>query len=210
MTTINPTVTPSETPSASPDVTLPSAGFTYTSSNTGVVKVSNSGVITPQTNDGNATVTVTYTDANGNQTSKSTSVYVYTKLKSLDILKSGSVCTGQTISITSNNSFQNIQLSPKYNSGNNYTVSSSYQGVTWTSSNQSVATVSTSGLVTPVANSEGTATITCKSSRDTTKSASITIKTSKVVKSIGGVESQYTIYTNAEPKSITLVPVINY
>jgi len=206
-----PDLTPSDTPTVTPSGT-PEAldGFTFRSSNIGVVTVSESGVITPKTGTGNADITVTYTDANGNQTSTSTRVNVYTKLNSLDIINSaGTSYKGKTISIVSNESFMNIQLNPKYNSGNNYTVSTTYQGVTWTSNNTSVATVE-NGYIKPVANSEGTATITCKSTVINSITAAVTISTSKEAKSIGGVSSQYTIYTNAEPSSITLNPVINY
>lgn len=207
---VTPTDTPSVSPSATPDVTVPLTGFTFTSSNSNVVAVSDSGVITPKVGTGIANVTVTYTDANGNQTSTSTSVNVYTKLTSLDIINdAGTSYKGNTISIVSNESISNIQLNPKYNSGNNYSVSSSYQGVTWYSDNTLVATVE-NGLISPVANSEGTATITCESTVISGITASVTIITSKEAQSISGVNSEYTIYTNAEPSSITLSPVINY
>ena len=113
---------------------------TWTSSNTSVATVSSSGVVTAKSV-GTTTITVTTEDGS----KKATCLVTVTPIK-----VSGVTLNSSTISIVNgNNMILTATVSPS-NAAN--------KNVSWTSSNTSVATVSSTGVVT--AKSVGTATIT--------------------------------------------------
>ena len=126
-------------------------GITWNSSNTGVATVDQSGNVTAKAN---GTTTITATTQNGK--SASCTVTVTTAITSLTVSPtSKTLKTGETVQLTATKN-----------------PSTATEGITWTSSNSSVATVNQNGLVT--AKGSGTATITVKSSTGG-KSATCTI-----------------------------------
>jgi hypothetical protein len=119
---------------ASTTLSSSTAGGVWSSSNTGIATVSSGGVVTGLAV-GNATITYTVTNGNGCVNSVTANISI-TALPVLSAISgSTSVCVGSTITLTN-----------------------STAGGVWSSSNTSVATVSSSGVVTGV--SAGTATIT--------------------------------------------------
>ena len=116
-------------------------GITWNSSNTEVATVDQSGNVTAKAN---GTTTITATTQNGK--SASCTVTVTTLITSLTVSPtSKTLKTGETVQLTATKN-----------------PSTATEGITWTSSNSSVATVNQNGLVT--AKGSGTATITVKSS----------------------------------------------
>ena len=116
-------------------------GITWNSSNTGVATVDQSGNVTAKAN---GMTTITATTQNGK--SASCTVTVTTAITSLTVSPtSKTLKTGETVQLTATKN-----------------PSTATEGITWTSSNSSVATVNQNGLVT--AKGSGTATITVKSS----------------------------------------------
>ena len=110
---------------------------------------------------------------------------------------SGQPSTPTVTSVTVNPSTLNLDLNGTTTSTLSATVygtNSPAQTVTWTSSNTSVATVSSSGVVT--AKALGTATITATSTVDTTKSGTCTVS---VINSIPTVDS-----VTVSPNSLNL------
>ncbi len=117
------------------------AGTTYSSNNTSVASVNNSGVLTVNTtNSGNATITVTIPASSG-YCSKVVTYNVSITCTNPGLSISGCVAGNMNIG-------DSRQLSASYNGGGN---------LTWSSDDTNIATVSSSGLVTAVA--EGTTTI---------------------------------------------------
>lgn len=133
-----------------------SLGVTFTSSDESILTVSATGLVTA-VSEGVAIVTVTSVEA----TTKSATVEI-TVLKDV------------TVSFTTPNSdvVMGSTLELVYSLVDNDSL-----GVTFTSSDESVLTVSATGLVTPV--SEGAATVTVTSIEDATKSATVDITISK-------------------------------
>ena len=128
--------------------------ITWKSDNTGIATVDGNGKVTAV---GNGTTKITATTANGK--SASCTVTVTTAITSLTVSPtSKTLKTGETVQLTA-------AKNP----------STATEGITWTSSNSSVATVNQNGLVT--AKGSGTATITVKSSTGG-KSATCTITVS--------------------------------
>ena len=126
-------------------------GITWNSSNTGVATVDQSGNVTAKAN---GTTTITATTQNGK--SASCTVTVTTAITSLTVSPtSKTLKTGETVQLTATKN-----------------PSTATEGITWTSSNSSVATIDQNGLV--IAKGSGTATITVKSSTGG-KSATCTI-----------------------------------
>ena len=144
--TLSPTYTPSE-------ISYP--GVTYTSSNTSVATVSSSGVVTGVAK-GTTTITATTTD--GSNKTASITVTVKKAVTGVSLNKSSTTLdenATETLTAT---------VSP---------TDASVKTVTWSSSNTSVATVSSSGVVT--AKSKGTCTITATSTDDSSKKATCSV-----------------------------------
>lgn len=129
--------------------------ITWTSSNTGVAVVSSDGTVTAKAN-GSATITAT--SKLGLKATCSVTVK--------DIAVS-SISVNPTSATISNGSSK--QLTATINPSN-----ATNKGVTWTSSNSSIATVDSNGLVT--AKSTGNVTITVTALGDTTKKATCSIE----------------------------------
>jgi uncharacterized protein YjdB len=130
--------------------------ITWKSDNTGIATVDGNGKVTAV---GNGTTKITATTANGK--SASCTVTVTTAITSISVSPtSKTLKTGETVQLTATKN-----------------PSTATEGITWTTSNSSVATVS-NGLVT--AKGSGTATITVKSSTGG-KSATCTITVSNPV-----------------------------
>ncbi len=127
---------------------------TWASSNTSVATVSNAGVVTSK---GNGTATITATTTDGTNLSATCEVTVL-----LPVLATG-ISLNQ-ISLSFNAANQTATLIATVVPSN-----ASNKDVTWTSSNTSVATVSSTGVVTSLAN--GTAIITAKTTDGTNLSA---------------------------------------
>lgn len=137
----------------------------WKSSNTTVATVNSNGFVTAKTA-GTAKITATTTD--GSNLSASCDVNVY-------IIPATSVTLNKTsLKLDVNETYQ---LTATINPTN-----ATYQTVAWTSSNPNVATVSSSGLVTPVA--PGNATITATTTDGTNLSASCQVTVIREVKSI--------------------------
>ena len=120
---------------------------TWKSSNTNVATVSSSGLVTAK---GNGTATITVTTASGGKTATcNVTVNANVPVTSVSLNKTAATLTskGATVQLTAT-------VSP-----NNATDKS----VTWKSSNTSVATVSSSGLVTAVGSGTATITVTTNS-----------------------------------------------
>ncbi len=125
---------------------------TWSSSNTSVATVSNSGLVTA-ISPGTVTITCKANDGSGVSATCTVTVVILVE------------------NITLNNSSVTLEESKTHQLTATVTPSNATdKSVTWSSSNISVATVSSSGLVT--AKSAGTATITCKANDGSGKSAS--------------------------------------
>ena len=150
---------------------------TFSSNATAVATVSSEGIITGVAA-GSARITATAEAAN----SGTVSAYV-------DITVTSIAVTGVTVSPTEKSlSVGGTQQLTATVSPSNAT----NKNVTWTSDATSVATVSSSGLVTAIA--AGTATITVKSVADNTKKATCTIKVTESGGGSGGsTGSEYTV-----------------
>lgn len=127
---------------------------TWKSSNTTVATVSNAGVVTSIAN-GTATITATTTD--GTNLSATCEVTV-----SLPVLATGISLNRTSLSFNATNQTATLIATVVPSNASN-------KEVTWTSSNTSVATVSSTGVVTSLAN--GTAIITAKTTDGTNLSA---------------------------------------
>src|SRR5437588_3556272 len=137
---------------------LSGSTVTWTSSNTSVATVSNAGLVSGVTA-GSATITATSEGKSGTATITVTGVTTV-PVATVDLNPAtATVQAGQTVQLTA---------TPKDSNGN----ALSGRTVTWTSSNTSVATVSTSGLVSGV--TPGSATITA-TSEGKSGTASITV-----------------------------------
>ena len=117
---------------------------TWSSDNTTIATVNNSGLVSA-INQGTATITCSAKDGSG---VKATCQVTVTPIMVSSITLNQSSCT-----IEENNTFQLVAVISPSNASNT--------NLTWTSSNTSIATVDSKGLVT--AKGEGIATITCTS-----------------------------------------------
>lgn len=125
---------------------------TWSSSNTSVATVNNSGLVTAKS-PGTVTITCKANDGSGVSATCTVTVVILVE------------------NITLNNSSVTLEESKTHQLTATVTPSNATdKSVTWSSSNTSVATVSSSGLVT--AKTAGTATITCKANDGSGKSAS--------------------------------------
>ena len=137
---LNPTISPS---------TVQNSSLEWSSSNENIATVSTSGLVTGK-KEGAVTITCRGVDANGNNVSAPCTVVVskYALVNSLTFSK-----TKQVLAMGTSTTLQlNPTISPS-------TVQNS--NLEWSSSNENIATVSTSGLVT--GKKEGTVMITCRS-----------------------------------------------
>jgi len=149
------TITPSNTKNKN---------VTWTSSNTAVATVSNSGVVTAK---GNGAATITAKTSDGTNLTAQCAVTVLTATGiSLNQTSLTMTSVGQTTTLTAT-------VSPS-NAVN--------KSVTWSSSNTAVATVSSTGVVTAKGN--GTATITVKTTDGTDLSATCAVMVAVSVTSI--------------------------
>ena len=131
---------------------------TWTSSNTAVATVSSTGVVTAVAN---GTTTITCKTNSGAKTATATITV------NIPVVPTGVTLNKTSATLTSKG--QTVQLSATVTPSG-----ATDKSVTWTSSNTSVATVSSSGVVTAVAN--GTTTITCKTNSGAkTATATITV-----------------------------------
>ena len=149
------------------------ANVTWSSSNTNVATVSSSGLVTAKSR-GNATITATTTD--GTNLSASCSVTVNQLATGITLNKTqATINNGETLQLTASVSPSNT---------NNSTV-------IWSSSDTSVATVSSSGLVT--AKSRGSATITATTTDGSDLSASCSVTVNQLAIGISLNKTQATL-----------------
>lgn len=161
--------------------------LTWSSSNEGIVTVDANGNVTA-VKEGTATITVTTTDGGFTATAKVT--------VSADVV----AVTGVTLDKTS------LSLAPNGSSTLKATVApsnASNKGVTWTSSDTTVATVSSTGKVT--AKKDGTATITVTTKDGGfTATCTVTVKTVKVT----GVRVSNANATVKEGEKTTITAIV--
>jgi len=130
----------------------------WTSSNTNVATVDSNGKVTPKAN---GTTTITATSAENSSIKASATVTVQTKVTGVTISPtSATINMGETKTFTAT-------ISPSTASNKN---------VNWTSSNTNVATVDSTGKVTPKANGTTTIKVTTADGSKTA-SASVTVRT---------------------------------
>ena len=144
-----------------PNTTNAENGLDWSSNNEKVATVNSSGVVTGVSN-GSATITVT----TKNGKSASSIITVQTSPISISLNK-----TTETLDLTGTNT---TQLSVTYNP----TSSNVNTGITWSSNNSNIASVSTSGLVTAKAN--GSVTITARTENGKTAACAIKVQTSPI------------------------------
>ena len=146
---------------------------TWSSSNTSVATVSTSGLITAKAK-GSATITVTANDGSGKKAT--CTVTVIQPVTGISLNKtSTSINIGSTETLVAT-------ITPS---------NASNTGVTWSSSNTSVATVSTDGVVTPKA--VGTVTITATATGNTSKKATCTVTVKRLATGISLNKSSTTL-----------------
>ena len=155
---------------------------TWSSSNTSVASVNSSGLVTAK-GAGSATITCKANDGSGKQATCSVSVSAAAPIKVSGITlnyTSTSLTVGETRQL-------NATISPS---------DATDKSVTWSSSNTSVASVNSSGLVT--ANGRGTATITCKANDGSSQQATCEVTVASIknysyftAKTIEGVEMEF-------------------
>ena len=151
--TITPTVTPNNTSNKT---------VTWTSSNYNIATVTTSGVVTPKTP---GTVTITAKTTDGTNKTATCSIEVKQRATGITVNPtSATLFMGNTLTITPT-------VTP---------TTTTDKTVTWTSSNPSVATVSSNGIVTPV--KRGTVTITAKTTDGSNKTATCNIVVDPVAK----------------------------
>ena len=156
----------------------------WSSSNTNVAKVDSSGNVTSV---GVGTCKITATTADGTNLSASCDVSVGIKVQSINFSISR-----YTISDAAQSPLFKPIISPS---------NATKKGVTWSSSNAKIATVSTNGIVTPVSN--GTCKITATTTDGTNLSASIDVKVDIKAKSISFSSTSYKITDKAQTPSFT-------
>ena len=137
------------------------AKVTFSSNNTSVATVNSSGLVTAKSK-GTAKITVNSTISQYSETCTITVKSNEIKVTSVSLDKTSlSLEVGKTYTL-----YENV-----------LPTNATDKSVTWSTSNSSVATVSSTGLVT--AKSEGTATITCKANDDSGKQATCKVTVTK-------------------------------
>ena len=149
--------------------------LSWQSSDTNVATVS-SGKVTAKSVTGTQTVTITASATDGSGISDTYEITVTPVAAAVIISKDGNTVTGQTIGIDLGLADKTIQLSAAIKPDD------ASQGVTWSSSNSGVATVTHDGLVTGIA--KGTATITATATDGSGTKASVTVNVATLVKDI--------------------------
>ena len=150
----------------------------FSSNATGVATVSSEGIVTGVAA-GNARITATAEAAN------SGTVTAYVDVTVTAIAVTGVSLNKNSTSLTAGNTEQLTATIAPSNATN--------KNVTWESDATQVATVSSTGLVTAIA--EGTATITVKSAADSTKKATCTVTVTASGGGSGGGAEETTTYT---------------
>ena len=156
----------------------------WSSSDTNVAKVDNDGNVTVV---GNGACKITATTADGTNLSASCDVSVGIKVQSINFNISR-----YTISDTAQSPLFKPVISPS---------NATKKGVTWSSSNTNVATVSSSGVIKAVSN--GTCKITATTTDGTNLSASMDIIVDIKAKSISFSSTSYKITDKAQTPSFT-------
>ncbi|MBQ0026342.1 MAG: Ig-like domain-containing protein [Lachnospiraceae bacterium] len=179
-TTLRATVSPSN---------ATNKNVTWTSSDTSVATVNNSGVVTG-VKAGTATITVTTTD--GGKTATCAVTVSNVAATSVSLNKTSTTLTeGATEKLTAT-------VSP---------TNATNKSVTWKSSNESVATVSTDGTIT--AKAAGTATITATTADGSNRTATCTVTVQRIVAATGVTLNKTTtvIYAGSTEKlTATVTP----
>ena len=178
---LNPTVTPSN---------ATNQNVTWSSSANGVATVSSSGLVTGGSA-GSATITVTTADGN------------FTATCAVTVTTASVAVTGVSLDKTSSTIVEGgtVQLNPTITPSN-----ATNQNVTWSSSANGVATVSSSGLVT--GGSAGSATITVTTA-DGNFTATCTVTVTTVSVAVTGVSINKTSATIYIGETVQLVSTIN-
>ena len=133
---------------------------TWTSSNTSVAVVSSTGLVTA-VSDGTATITATTADGSNKTATCTVTV-------NIPVLATGISLNQTSATLTMNG--QTFQLTATVTPSN-----ATDKSVTWTSSNTSVAVVSSTGLVTAVSNGSATITATTADGSNKTATCEITV-----------------------------------
>ncbi len=162
-------------------------GVTWTSSNTSVATVSSAGLVTAVA-EGTTTITVKTSDG-----SKTATCKVTVEIPVETVAVTGVTLSATSATLTSIGETKQLTATVAPTNATN-------QSVTWTSSNTSVATVSSTGLVTAVAN--GTATITVKTA-DGNKTATCTVKVAVAVTGVTLDTTSATLTTKGATKQLT-------
>ena len=164
---------------------------TWTSSNTAVATVSNSGVVTAVAN---GTAVITAMTADGTNLSAQCNVTVNIPVPATGITLSQTslnlTAVGQTATLTAT-------VTPS---------NATNKSITWTSSNAAVATVSSSSVVTAVAN--GTAVITAMTADGTNLSAQCNVTVNIPVPATGISLSQTSLTLTASDQKVTLTATV--
>ena len=140
--------------------------LTWTSSDDAIATVSSSGLVTGV---GSGHVVITATANDGSNVSASYELDI--------LLPVTGIVLDQSSAVLYTNNTAGLQLNPSLTPAE-----ASLASVSWESSNTSVATVSSSGKVLPVA--PGTVTITCRSKSDSSVTATCTVTVKQYVQSI--------------------------
>ena len=133
---------------------------TWTSSNTEVATVNSSGVVTAV---GNGTATITVTTADGSNKTSSCEVTV-----NMPVQATGVTLNQTSLTLTSEGQVAKLQATVLPSDA-------PIKSVTWTSSNPSVATVNSNGLVTAVSNGEATITVTTADGSNKTATCEVVV-----------------------------------
>ncbi len=166
-------------------------GVTWTSSNTAVATVSSTGVVTAKAN---GTATITAKTADGTNLTATCTVTVAIPVPATNITLSQS-----TLSFNAANQTATLTATVAPSNATN-------KSVTWTSSNTNVATVSSTGVVTAIA--DGTATITATTADGTNLSATCEVTVAIPVPATGITLSQSTLSFNAANQTATLTATV--
>ncbi|MDO5444998.1 MAG: Ig-like domain-containing protein, partial [Eubacteriales bacterium] len=130
--------------------------LTWTSSDPAIARVDNTGKVTA-VSQGEVTITATATDGSNQSATATITVKKKVNVNSVTITGAHDIYTDETLTLSATVSPENASI----------------KDLTWSSSNNSVATVDSNGVVTPV--STGEVTITARSTDGSNKSATATI-----------------------------------
>ena len=163
-------------------------GITWSSTNSAVATVDSNGLVTAMAN-GSATITV----KTGNGKTASCTVTVKTTPVSIELDKTKAVID---LGVS-----KTLQLSSKINPN----TTNAENGLDWSSNNEKVATVNSSGVVTGVSNGSATITVTTKNGKSA--SSIITVQTSPISISLNKTTETLDLTgTNTTQLSVTYNP----